>query len=443
MLVGLILIMLLTPVITAQEIKREVIINIPAFTLYLYENGLMVRAYPIGVGNELKPSILGRTEVINRVENPTYYPVRWWERGLEPIPPGPDNPVGTRWIGLGFSGYGIHGTNNPDSVGKAMSSGCIRMYNHDVEELMDLIRVGTPVTIIYQTILVNQDPLLSTRSIIIHPDIYTNGSNTIGNIKKLLEQRNWTDVFYPAVEGFLQDPTGKAQPLPIIVDCLVNGEAMAAVKYGNNVYLPLASVANPQEVDQRFSDQIYWDQLYVNIVELAEKFGFGFDISSQMELFTVEFTLFGEKIGVNGFLQADELLVPLEQVSDALGIPLAQDIVEDATTINGINYLSQAESEKLGLRIEWQYPETEAKIELPVAYLDGQELGFVIYREDAYILFNSLFQLIDAKIELYNDSKMLILYDTHVVEIITVDDQIYVPEWLIRWLMPGAELVIK
>ena len=163
LLVGLVLGICLTQTVTAQELTREIVINIPEFTLYLYENGIVIKKYPIGVGTEIKPSILGETEVINRVENPTYYPIRWWERGLEPIPPGPDNPVGTRWIGLGIPSYGIHGTNNPASIGQAMSSGCIRMYNHDVEELMDLIRIGTKVTLIYQTVTLNQDPLLNTK----------------------------------------------------------------------------------------------------------------------------------------------------------------------------------------------------------------------------------------------------------------------------------------
>jgi len=59
----------------------------------------------------------------------------------------PGGPFGTRWMGLSQPHYGIHGTNNPASIGTAASNGCIRMYNEDVNELFNLVSVGTPVTI--------------------------------------------------------------------------------------------------------------------------------------------------------------------------------------------------------------------------------------------------------------------------------------------------------
>jgi lipoprotein-anchoring transpeptidase ErfK/SrfK len=61
------------------------------------------------------------------------------------VGPGKNNPLGTRWMGLGYKGYGIHGTNVPSSIGKAASHGCIRMRQHDVEELFALVDVGTTV----------------------------------------------------------------------------------------------------------------------------------------------------------------------------------------------------------------------------------------------------------------------------------------------------------
>jgi len=64
------------------------------------------------------------------------------------VAPGPANPLGTRWMGLGYKGYGIHGTNRPHSIGKAASHGCIRMRNHDVEELFELVQVGDPVDLV-------------------------------------------------------------------------------------------------------------------------------------------------------------------------------------------------------------------------------------------------------------------------------------------------------
>jgi lipoprotein-anchoring transpeptidase ErfK/SrfK len=63
------------------------------------------------------------------------------------VPPGPSNPLGTRWLGLSVKGFGIHGTNVPQSIGKNASHGCIRMRNSDVEELFELVQVGDAVEI--------------------------------------------------------------------------------------------------------------------------------------------------------------------------------------------------------------------------------------------------------------------------------------------------------
>jgi lipoprotein-anchoring transpeptidase ErfK/SrfK len=63
------------------------------------------------------------------------------------VAPGKNNPIGTRWMGLSKDGYGIHGTNAPASIGHAASHGCIRMRQQDLEELFDLIPVGTAVKI--------------------------------------------------------------------------------------------------------------------------------------------------------------------------------------------------------------------------------------------------------------------------------------------------------
>jgi len=78
------------------------------------------------------------------VANPTYH------HDGKTIPPGPHNPVGTRWMGLSIKGYGIHGTNEPKSIGKAASHGCIRMAKADLEELYPLVQVGDTVEIVGQ-----------------------------------------------------------------------------------------------------------------------------------------------------------------------------------------------------------------------------------------------------------------------------------------------------
>jgi len=93
----------------------------------------------VAVGAEDTPSPDGEFTIINHAANPSY-----WHEGKE-IPPGKDNPIGTRWIGLSLKGYGIHGTNLQSSVGKAASHGCFRMKKKDVEELYSRVQVGDRV----------------------------------------------------------------------------------------------------------------------------------------------------------------------------------------------------------------------------------------------------------------------------------------------------------
>jgi lipoprotein-anchoring transpeptidase ErfK/SrfK len=120
---------------------RRVLVSLPDRKLALLENGKVRKVYRVAVGKRFTPSPAGEFKIVNRVSNPAYY-----HQG-KVIPAGNGNPVGSRWMGLSAKGYGIHGTNQPSSIGKAASTGCIRMGKQDVEELFALIEVGDPVEI--------------------------------------------------------------------------------------------------------------------------------------------------------------------------------------------------------------------------------------------------------------------------------------------------------
>ena len=126
--------------IPAAELRIE--IDKSENRLRLSNAGRVVRVYPVATGNQgVTPT--GDYKVANRLIQPT-----WYYQGYA-IPPGdPDYPLGTRWLGLSKRGYGIHGTNEPESIGKQMSHGCVRMHNKDVEELFDVIPIGTAVSIV-------------------------------------------------------------------------------------------------------------------------------------------------------------------------------------------------------------------------------------------------------------------------------------------------------
>lgn len=106
--------------------------------------------YPIAVGRAGMQRF-GTTRVVGKRTNPDWYPTARMRRE-DPklpakVPGGPRNPLGVRALYLGWNLYRIHGTNNPSSIGKAVSSGCYRMYNSDVIKLYNRVRVGTKVVV--------------------------------------------------------------------------------------------------------------------------------------------------------------------------------------------------------------------------------------------------------------------------------------------------------
>jgi len=111
--------------------------------LILDLRGAFFKRYPVGVGR-YDTTPIGEFEVIEKVKNPTWYP----STGGVFYPGDPQNILGTRWLALSKPGYGIHGTTEPESIGKASSAGCIRMLNRHVEELYTLVPVGTSVRIV-------------------------------------------------------------------------------------------------------------------------------------------------------------------------------------------------------------------------------------------------------------------------------------------------------
>jgi lipoprotein-anchoring transpeptidase ErfK/SrfK len=117
------------------------IIELNGFLLTVHAYGYYVRSYPIGIGKD-GATPLGKFTVLKKVENPQYTGPNGQviEGGT------PSNPLGDRWLDLGKS-YGIHGTIDPNSIGKAESRGCIRLRNQDVEEVYDMLAVGSEVTI--------------------------------------------------------------------------------------------------------------------------------------------------------------------------------------------------------------------------------------------------------------------------------------------------------
>jgi len=118
--------------------------------LYFYNGTRLVRIFPVATGQPAWPTPLGHFQIVVKQKNPWWYPPTQdsWAAGAKPVPPGPGNPLGTRWMGLSAPGVGIHGTSEPWSIGHSESHGCIRMQIPSAEWLYNRVRIGTPVFII-------------------------------------------------------------------------------------------------------------------------------------------------------------------------------------------------------------------------------------------------------------------------------------------------------
>jgi lipoprotein-anchoring transpeptidase ErfK/SrfK len=141
----------LKPSVTRGSFGPVIVIRRGSNRLYLYKGTRFQRVFGVATGQSAYPTPLGHWQVVVKWRNPWWYPPNSpWAKGEKPVPPGPGNPLGTRWMGLSASGVGIHGTPDDTSIGYSASHGCIRMHIPDAEWLFNHVTVGTPVFIVAQ-----------------------------------------------------------------------------------------------------------------------------------------------------------------------------------------------------------------------------------------------------------------------------------------------------
>ncbi|HYN38722.1 MAG TPA: L,D-transpeptidase family protein, partial [Rhodospirillales bacterium] len=137
---------------------QGLVLNLPEQRLYHFQNGKLARSYPIGIGRDGHATPIGSTSVVRKAVDPVWRPTPS-ARADDPelpamVPAGPDNPLGSRALYLGWTSYLIHGTNKEYGIGRRASRGCIRMYDNDVRALYEKVAVGTPVTAVDQPVKV-------------------------------------------------------------------------------------------------------------------------------------------------------------------------------------------------------------------------------------------------------------------------------------------------
>ena len=137
------------PRVTRARYGPIVVIRRDSKRLHFYRGMRLWKVFGVATGQSSYPTPIGRFSIVTMQRNPWWYPPdAEWAEGQEPVPPGPGNPLGTRWMGLNVSAVGMHGTPDAASIGYSASHGCIRMRIAEAEWLFNRVRVGTTVFIV-------------------------------------------------------------------------------------------------------------------------------------------------------------------------------------------------------------------------------------------------------------------------------------------------------
>jgi L,D-transpeptidase ErfK/SrfK len=129
-----------------KVINTRVVLRLNQRRVYVYKSDRLLASYPVAVGKQGWETPTGTFQVMKMLKKPTWeHP---WNGKI--VPPGPDNPLGDRWIGFwtdGNNAIGFHGTPDEELIGQAVSHGCVRMRNRDINAFFEKVNVGTLVLV--------------------------------------------------------------------------------------------------------------------------------------------------------------------------------------------------------------------------------------------------------------------------------------------------------
>jgi L,D-transpeptidase ErfK/SrfK len=204
--------------IAPSAIAAGVVLNVAQRMLFVFAGGEPVRAFPVAVGRSDWPTPVGRFEVLVKEIDPVWdVPIsiqREMAREGRPVyttvPPGRDNPLGNRWLALSAPGVGIHGTNQPASIYRFTTHGCIRLHPDDIQALFDLVDVGTVVDITYQPVMLARDDD-GTLFLEVHPDPYRRSGRPEVHVRDLLTKAGLARLAdSPEVRQAISERAGRA-----------------------------------------------------------------------------------------------------------------------------------------------------------------------------------------------------------------------------------------
>ena len=330
-------------------VSPGIVINIPTRMLELYSGNTLIKEYPVAIGKPSTPTPLGNFAIIAMESNPTWIPPGRDYTVLS----GPDNPLGYRWIGF-LDLYGVHGTNAPWSIGQAVSNGCVRMQEENVEELFEVVRYGAPIRVTYDRIKVRLDSQ-GQATLGVYPDIYDRKVVTLAQVnEKLAEQGLKGVVSEELLVQIIRDEADKQIPFAKFQRMKMNGTLLTgrAVTVDNTIYVPAWAVA------VAFKSNIVWDEktqmvcngnhvargvvkgdvIYITQESIATLFG-GQQVSRQidnvLEISTVTLLINGKPMSSNIKFITGVPAVPVLALADELGQKVMYDAANSALVMEG------------------------------------------------------------------------------------------------------------
>lgn len=272
--IALIVIICFSQVLADSSLNKSAIeINLPSGILSLYKDGNLVKEYPLCLGKQSTPTPLGQYRIIYKAVNPY-----WLNKGVV-VPPGPQNPLGIRWMGI-TRGIGIHGNNKPESIGTYASAGCIRMFNRDAVEVYNQVTVNTPVNIKYDRLKPFEDEYSMKKGIIIYPDIYKKGVKIAGQQLEQLSNTDLPEEILKKAQEIISKPITKPLAVSEGVGVFLNNSLMTcdALEEGE-IYMNYKSAEDILGLTPELTGQFNIGikelngVIYINLMQIVKSFG--------------------------------------------------------------------------------------------------------------------------------------------------------------------------
>ncbi len=254
--------------------KSAIEINLPSGTLSLYKDGNLAKEYPLCLGKQSTPTPAGQYRIIYKAVNP------YWLNKGDVVPPGPQNPLGVRWMGI-TRGIGIHGNNKPESIGTYASAGCIRMFNRDVVEVYNQVTVNTPVNIKYDRLKLFEDKYSMKKSIIIYPDIYKKGAEIARQQLGQLSNTDISEAILKKAREIIAKPVAKPLTVSDGIGVFLNNSLMTcdALEEEGEIYVNYKAAEDILGLTPGLADQFnigikeLEGVIYINLNDTADSFG--------------------------------------------------------------------------------------------------------------------------------------------------------------------------